>query len=286
MKLYVNTAYLEPEHLIQVVRKAEEVGLYGATVADHLMLPKSLGSDYPYATEFPDAQPFPDTWVAIAAMAAATSTLRFASAVYLALLRPPVYVAKAVATAAILSDYRVALCIGLGWMREEYEHVQLDFSTRGKRHDEMVAVLREIWRGGWVDHHGEFYGYEPFQGSPAPKQHIPIWGAGHSDASLRRSARLDGWVGANAAIPDLFELVPKVRRYRREAVDDDKAEFEVMSGLKEMIPGADDIKRLEELGVTSLWIHPWAERNSDGDPGCDVVTESLERYAERVLAKL
>jgi probable F420-dependent oxidoreductase len=288
MKLYIQSAFLTPEHLLEVARKTEEVGFYGVTVADHFLLPKMMGSDYPYADafEYPDAFVFPDTWVTVAAMAAATTTIHFASAVYLALLRPPAAVAKAVATAAILSNYRVALCIGIGWMREEYEHVGEDFRTRASRHDEMVDLLREIWTGDWVDHHGRFYDYTPFRIHPAPKQHIPIWGAGHADAALRRAARLDGWMGANAEIPELLELVDKLRGYRRELGSEARPDYEIMSGLKDKIPTLEEIKRLEEAGVTALWVHPWTEHNTRGDPGLDVVLGAIEDYGEQVLAKL
>lgn len=286
VKLYIQTAFLEPEHLIDVARKAEEVGFYGVTFADHLILPKQLRSPYPYNDGFPRDFPFPDTWVAVAAMAGATSTLHFASAVYLALLRPPVQVARAVATAAILSNYRVAFGIGLGWMREEYDHAAQDFATRGRRHDEFVELIREIWTGDWVEHHGEFYDYEPFKVLPAPGGHIPIWGAGHVDAALRRSARLDGWIGANPDVPQLIADVEKLKRYRRELGSGAGQEYEIMSGLKNKIPTVDEIRQLEEAGVTSLWIHPWAEDNADGDPGLDVLLHAIEDYAERVLTRV
>ena len=287
MKLYVQTAYLDPEHYVDLARRAEEVGFYGVTVADHLIYPKTLGTDYPYGDSLPKpTTPFPDTWVSVGVMAGATSTIHFASAVYLALLHPPIQVAKAVATAAILSGYRVALGIGLGWMREEFAHVGEDYDTRVERHDEMIEVLRKIWRGGWVEHHGRFYSYEPFRVAPAPAKHIPIWGAGGTDAALRRSARLDGWIGPNPDIPELVELVRKLRGYRAEFADDGKGEFEVMSGLRAQIPTLDDLKLLEEAGVTSLWIHPWTAHNWKGDPGLDTLLNSVEQFGEKVIAKL
>jgi hypothetical protein len=170
-------------------------------------------------------------------------------------------------------------------MREEYEHADVDFASRGRRHDEFVQLLRKIWTGDWVEHRGEFYSYEPFKVLPAPVQWIPIWGAGHNDAALRRSAELDGWIGANPRIPDLINDVDKLKQHRRALGRSDDDGYEIMSGLKETIPTLDDIRRLEEVGVTSLWVHPWTEENADGDPGMDVLIDSMERYAERVLSR-
>jgi alkanesulfonate monooxygenase SsuD/methylene tetrahydromethanopterin reductase-like flavin-dependent oxidoreductase (luciferase family) len=88
--------------------------------------------------------------VLIGAMAAVTRRLRFSNAVYIAPARPLLEVAKQVATASVLSEGRVSLGVGVGWMREEYELLGQDFDTRGKRLNEMIPALRELWRGGWV----------------------------------------------------------------------------------------------------------------------------------------
>ena len=104
--------------------------------------------------------------------------------------------------------------------------------------------------------------------------------------ALARAARLDGWIGPNPDIPELLELVHKLKRYRRELADDDDGQYEIMSGLKAQIPTAGDLKLLEEAGVTSLWIHPWTPHNWQGDPGLDTLLNSVERYGEEVIAKL
>jgi alkanesulfonate monooxygenase SsuD/methylene tetrahydromethanopterin reductase-like flavin-dependent oxidoreductase (luciferase family) len=69
---------------------------------------------------------WPDSWVLTGAMAAATKRLRFSNAVYVAPARPLIEVAKQVATASVLSEGRVSLGVGVGWMREEYELMGLD----------------------------------------------------------------------------------------------------------------------------------------------------------------
>ena len=128
-------------------------------LSDHVFYPEQLESKYPYT---PDGKPqfrpeesWPDPWVAIGAMAAVTTSLRFVTNVYVLPARNPFVVAKAVGTAAVLSDDRVLLGIGAGWMREEFEQMGQAFAKRGARMEEMVEVLRTLWQGGMVEHHGE-----------------------------------------------------------------------------------------------------------------------------------
>jgi alkanesulfonate monooxygenase SsuD/methylene tetrahydromethanopterin reductase-like flavin-dependent oxidoreductase (luciferase family) len=95
-----------------------------------------LQSPYPSAAGVPPWPPqtaWPDSWIMIGAMSSTTRQLRFSNAVYVAPSRPLVEVAKQVATAAVISGGRVSLAVGAGWMREEFELLGQDFSTRGKR---------------------------------------------------------------------------------------------------------------------------------------------------------
>ena len=77
--------------------------------------------------------------------------------VYILPLRNPLEVAKVTGTAAVLSNNRVALGAGAGWMKEEFETLGVEFSTRGKRFNECIDVLRKLYAGGTVEHHGDFF---------------------------------------------------------------------------------------------------------------------------------
>jgi probable F420-dependent oxidoreductase len=287
VKVYVITTFLKTEHLVATAEAADREGYYGCTVADHVMYPKDIGSKYPYAGEWGADAPFPDPWVTIAAMAARTEKLRFISAIYLAAARPPVIVAKSVATAAILSDYRVEFGLGVGWMKEECDYTGQDFHNRGKRLDEMIELLRKIWAGGFVEHHGTYYDYEPFVVPPAPKGPIPIWGGGDSERPLRRAAHLDGWVGANYYPTDTaIEKVRALQDVRRAEGTDGRSDYGVIVGLDHP-PTLDDIGRLEVEGVTGVWASPWKpDGPSVDDPGLAAVEESLKRYAEEVVHRV
>jgi probable F420-dependent oxidoreductase len=287
MKVYVITTFLEPEHLVATARTAEAEGYHGLTVADHVMYPEDIHSNYPYLGDWGPEAPFPDAMVSIAAMATATTTLKFLTAIYLLPARPPVIVAKSVATAAILSNYRLQFGVGVGWMREEHDYTGMDFSTRGRRMDETVDLLRKIWSGDIVHHHGEAFDYAPFVVPPAPKGPIPIWGGGEAPAAVRRAARLDGFVGSNYYdIETALEKVAVIQEARRAEGTDGNADYEILMGLDHP-PTLEDCKRLEDVGVTAVWSSPWQpEGPSQSDPGLDRVTESLKRYAEDVVRKV
>ena len=147
--------------------------------------------------------PWPDPMSLIAGMAGVTENLVFTTGVYIAPARDLVTVAKSVATAAVLSNNRVRLGVGVGWCKEEFEQTGQDFATRGKRLDEMIVALRALWHEGWVEFQGEYYDVPMCQMLPAPSRPIPIIGGGHSPVALRRAAALcDGWVAAGAYSED------------------------------------------------------------------------------------
>ena len=101
-------------------------------------------------------------------MAAVTERIRFLTGIYVLPMRNPFVAAKAVGTAAWLSGDRVTLGVGVGWMREEFALLEQPFEQRGARTDEMIEVMRTLWAGGMVEHHGGFYDFARLQMSPAP----------------------------------------------------------------------------------------------------------------------
>ena len=261
MKLWQSLAFVEPDQLVDLARCAEECGFHGVLLSDHLVFPGKLTSKYPYAPDgrpmFDGTVPFPDPWVAIAAMAAATTRLRFATLVYVLPLRDPFDVAKAVGTAALLSNDRVVLGAGAGWMREEYDAVGIDFSTRGRRFDEMIAVMRALWTGRMVEHHGEIFDFGAMQMSPVPAASPPIYVGGVSDAALRRAARLgDGWMGSGNTPEEVPGVLARLRALRRECGREHDP-FTPIVPLKARLD-LDLLRRLEqEHGLTQTVSYPF-----------------------------
>ncbi len=206
MQFWSGTAFMDSAEALAIATMLDEAGYDGVICADHLIYPRVLQSRYPTGAERPPWSPetaWPDSWILIGAMAAVTRRLRFSNAVYVAPARPLLEVAKQVATASVISDGRVSLAVGAGWMREEFELLGQDFGNRGRRLDEMIPALRALWQGGWVSWTGHYYQVPELMLEPHPPLPVPILCGGESEVALRRAARLcDGWVGTAYAWDD------------------------------------------------------------------------------------
>jgi probable F420-dependent oxidoreductase len=288
MQFWSGTAFLNTADALAVTRMLDETGFDGMICADHLIYPRDLASPYPTGAAKPPWEPetaWPDSWVMIGAMAATTSRLRFTNAVYIAPSRPLLEVAKQVATAAVISEGRVALTVGAGWMREEFDLLGQSFDNRGKRLNEMIPALRALWRGGWVSWSGEHYQVPELMLEPHPPGPVPIMSGGESDAALRRAARLcDGWVGTaytwDAAVP----YVKRLHALRHEYGRADEP-FEIMVALLE-VPSVDLYKRAADLGITAVMVAPWMGAEGVDPADVESFRAPIDRFAESVIAKV
>ena len=296
MRFWAQTAFSPPSHYIPLAKAADEAGIDGILMSDHIFFPRPLQSPYPYSP-YEDRRPvwdaetpWPDVWVTVGAMAAVTTRIQFGSSIYIAPARDLFTVAKQVGTAAVLSGNRVHLGVGVGWMKEEFDQTGQPFAHRGQRLDEMIEALRVLWAGGWVEHHGEHYDFGPLQIEPAPTRPVPIWCGGHSEPAMRRAARLaDGWVGNAYSEDDAERYVGRMRTLLSEAGRGDES-FEIIIGLY-VPPTADVVARWEAKGVTGLLCVPWflTERDDDrdvaeaqGSASLDRKIIALHRFAEIV----
>jgi probable F420-dependent oxidoreductase len=287
MQFWSGTPFMKTSEILPVARMLDEAGYDGVISADHMVYPRELSSPYPDSPTgkpgWPPETPWPDTWVLTGAMAAVTSRLRFSNAVYIAPSRPLVEVAKLVATASVLSDGRVSLGVGVGWMREEYELMGQDFTTRGKRLDEMIPALRALWQGGWVSWSGAHYQVPEMMIEPHPPAPVPIMCGGESDAALRRAARMcDGWVGYAYAWDDAVRYAEKLHALRREFGRGSEP-FDIMLALMEP-PSVDLFKRAEDVGITAVMCRPWT--GLEGASDVEAYREPIERFAETIIEKV
>ncbi len=296
MKFWCATAWMDPRELLGIATILDDSGYHGLMVSDHLVYPRDLVSAYPYSAKGDGAPPFgptevwPDPWVQIAAMAAVTRQIQFTTNIYVAPMRPILSLAKEVGTASVLSGGRVALGAGAGWMREEFDLQGQDFGNRGKRLDEMIVALRELWKGGWVEFHGEYYDLPPLTMEPHPADPVPIYVGGHSDAALRRAARLgDGWIGNAYPWEQAAHYVGRLQGFLAEygRADDD---FEIICGVLAM-PEPELFQRAQrELGITGMLCRPWAldtnitRADQEGAAlPAEAYRESIERFAADIV---
>ena len=287
MKFWQSIAFAESEQLIGIARAAEEAGFDGLLIPDHLFYPERLTSKYPYAPDgkpmFGPETPWPEPWSAIAAMAAVTTKLQFAIGVYILPLRRPLEVAKASSTVAVLSQNRVALGVGSGWMKEEYDALGETFEKRGRRLDEMIEMLRKLWAGGMVEHHGAHYHFDRLQMSPTPTKPLSVYVGGTSAPAMRRAARIgDGWIGAGNAPEELPAIMQQLRTMRH-AVGREALPFETIVALS-VPPDPDLFRRLEGDGVTAFVSWPFTYTVGPAST-LDEKRRALDLYGRDIIAR-
>jgi len=287
MKFWQAVSFTEPEQLVEIARITEEVGFDGILVSDHLFFPEKLASKYPYTPDgvpgFTPETAWPEPFSLVGAMSSVTRRLRFATMVYILPLRNPLEVAKATATLDVLSGGRFILGAGAGWMKEEFDQLGVDFRTRGSRFDESIDVVRKLWSGGMVEHHGRFFDFPRLQMSPAPTRSVPIYVGGASPVALRRAAqRGDGWLGNGSDPAEASRILAELARLRREA-GRERLPFEAIVPLTTP-PDADVLRALEDQGAHGTVNYPFMYALG---PTSTLAQKRrlLEGYAETVIRK-
>lgn len=288
MKFWQGASFTEPKQLVEIAKGAEEAGFEGVLLSEHLFIPENYAAKYPYSDygrpDFNEETPFPDPWVTITVLAAATRRLRFATMIYILPLHHPLEVAKIVGTAAIFSDSRLILGAGAGWMREEFDVLGVDFETRGKRFDESIEVLRRLWSGGMVEYHGEIFDFDRLQMSPAPSKPVPIFIGGATKPALRRAARLgDGWLGAGNTLDEVAEILGDLARLRREAGRESEP-FETVVPLVTP-PDFDSLRRLSDLGATGTVHYPF-DYTAGPQATLEQKLDVMKRFGEEVIGPM
>jgi len=285
----------EVDQYIELARHAEELGFYGISIADHLVMPTRIEqSKYPYTPDgkmwWPEDTPWPDPWVTLTAVGVATEKLRLATNIYLAALRDPFTAARAVSAASVFTGGRVRCGVSVGWIKEEYDLVGIDFHTRGRRLDETIEVMKKLWTGHSVDHQGEFFEFENALMSPKPPAAIPIWSGGASPAALRRAARNDGWLGVPMMADALMETVRGLYA-AREDMGKTGEPFDVCCSLLQALTRELE-GQLEALGVHHNMVLPWVVTPwghlpwlKDGEDVASLKVKKLtmERFANKVI---
>ena len=286
MQFCFSATFSPPDELGPLARAGDEHGWSTLTVSDHLINPVETRSSYPYTKDgtrrWDMGTPWPDPWVTIGHLAAATERLRFLTTVYILPARTPVHVAKQVGTAAVLSGNRVDLGIGMGWMEEEFDAMGTQFAKRGRRADEMLEVMRKLWTGHVVEHHGEFFDVPALEMLPAPTAPVPVHVGGTSEAALRRAARHDGWVSDLHTTAELAEIRQRIERYREE-YGRTSAAFSMFGSAKDAWD-LDGYRRLHDAGVTHLVTMPWYfYAGADSDLAGKL--DGIRRFADDIIAK-
>lgn len=212
------------DRIYALAERADTLGFDIVWAVDHLVMPDRIQSRYPYNAsntfEHTPGEHFLDALTVLAAIAGRTRRVRIGTSVLVLPLRHPLLTAKMLATLDWMSNGRVILGAGIGWMREEFDLLgAASFDGRGRLTEEYIHILRELWTNEHPTHAGEFYQFDGFTAAPRPlQQPIPIWIGGNTDAALRRAARLgDGWHGISRSPDQITEIASRLAAYRAQA---------------------------------------------------------------------
>lgn len=199
-----------PAAMTKLATEGEAMGFDYATFSDHIVIPTDIHAKYPYTDtgEFPAGSRGErhEQLTQVAFIAAKTRKLRLVTSVMVVPHRPAMLTAKILSTIDVLSEGRLTLGIGAGWLQEEFDALQTeDFSARGKVTDEYIAACRTLWTQEMPSFAGEYVQFGNVTFAPKPVQSpLPVWVGGESGPALRRTARLgDGWypIGTNPSFP-------------------------------------------------------------------------------------
>lgn len=186
-----------PEAVRKFIRAVDELGYQHLLAYDHVVKTPHEGREPRLTGPYTEKDGFQDPFVFLSFAAAVSETLEFVTGVLCLPQRQTAVVAQQAADVDLLSSERLRLGVGVGWNYVEFEALGADFRTRGKRADEQIDLLRQLWTGEVLEFSGQFDRIDRGCIKPAPRRQIPLWLGGHTEPGFKRGARLgDGFIFA------------------------------------------------------------------------------------------
>ncbi len=292
----VSGSWATREGCASVAAWAEELGYRSLWTFQRLLAPVDEAGEHRLDPQYRSVQ---DPLAVLAYLAGKTSRVRLGVAVVNAPFYSPIVLAKPLTTIDHLSDGRLDVGIGLGWMPEELEAAGVPYGHRGARTEDFVRCLRAIWCDDIVDYQGTHFRVPRARVEPKPLQRPcpPVLFGGTADASLRRAGRMaDGWISSSRA--DLASLADSIAVVRDAAARSGRdprslrfvcrAVVKVRSTTRAPLTGTleevrEDLHAIAATGMTEAFV----DLNFDplvGTPDAD--PESSLRHARTVLEAL
>jgi probable F420-dependent oxidoreductase len=245
---YFATEYAMP--VVEVARALEERGYESLFVPEHTHIPASRRSPWPGGAELPRQYSHTlDPFVALAAAAAATKSLRLGTGICLLTERDPIVTAKEVATLDLISNGRFEFGIGAGWNAEEMENHSTKFDTRFRVMVDRAKAMQAIWTQDEASYQGEFTAFEPIWSWPKPvqKPHPPILLGGETQYTLRRVMEFcNGWFPRGRSFGDPEAEMRRLRSFAEAAGRDIKTVSTTLFGAT---PEAGYLAKCQAAGV-------------------------------------
>ncbi len=280
---FASSIGIDGNSVLEICRRAEAAGFESVWGGEHVVLPDSIASKYPYTADGkipaePDT-PIPDPLIWLAFAAAAAPKLRLGTCILIVPQRNPLVLAKELATLDQLSGGRMELGLGVGWMKEEFDALGVSWERRGARNDEYIAAMRALWAGPHAEFHGEFVDFAPVTCSPRPVNgSIPVLVGGDTDAAIQRAVRIaDGYFPGEGDIERLGKLLGRLRSAAEQAGRDPASiEINAMFGVQMADPIA-GVEQMAALGVGRIMIPAFFFAGPGG-------LDRLSEFGERVIS--
>lgn len=317
MKFGISTlsrgVYTSRDAYVTVAKAAEDAHFEFMSVNDHIIVPSQLDSAYPYtaggAWSASEHGHCFDQLVAISFLAGCTTRLRLLTSVMVVPYRPPIQTAKMLSTLDVLSEGRLILGIGAGWMEEEFRLLGAPFEERGAATDEYVEAYKALWTQDRPRYQGKHVAFENLIFAPRPLQKPtpPIWVGGEGRAAMRRTVKLGtGWYPGNNNQKSPFDTperlgkgIASLRAMAEEAGRDPDTieiglivqgtfEWDVFQNndgtARRMFTGSsaqmiEDAAALAGVGVDYVALRLGGEAIADS-------AERIQRFGEEVIAKV
>ncbi len=276
----------EPDIIKLIATTAEACGYHSLWAPEHIVLLDQYSSTYPYTQN--GRMPFEtmkvdilDPFLALTFAAAVTSRIRLGTGICLVPERQALTMAKEVATLDKLSAGRFDFGIGIGWLKEEFEALQVPWPKRAERTRDYLAAMQKLWTQEESQHDGEFVRFGAVRSFPKPvqKPHPPLIFGGESEPALRRVGEVgDGWWGVNVTPASAKAHLATIRRHAEAAGrDPSKLFFSVTTGMG-LAVSRDEVERFAEAGVHQVILGAFGSSADD-------YRRIIEGNAESLIAK-
>jgi probable F420-dependent oxidoreductase len=195
-----------PDAIRRVAELAEELRYDSVWTTEHIIVGPE-GVD-PYGRVY-------DPLVTLGWISGWTERIGLGTSIVLVPLHNPMHLAKEVTTVQELSGGRVTLGVGMGWHKDEYDFMGVEFKGRGRRADEAIRLMRALWRGE-RDFEGQWWSFKDATSEPLPSRQPEIWVGGSSELAIRRALELgDAWHPSRGSDPDHVRSVKERHRELR-----------------------------------------------------------------------
>lgn len=270
----------DPEAVRRIGLAVEELGFDGLVVYDHVVGAVHTDREPPLWGPYDEHDPFHDPFVMFAYLAAITDRIEFATGILILPQRQTMLVAKQSADVDLLSGGRLRLGVGVGWNYVEYDALGEDFASRGRRADEQIGILRELWTGEVTSYDREFDSLDRGALVPGPGRRIPIWVGGFSPPAFRRGLSLgDGFMfaGKETAVRHALDDYRKLADRRHIDLTDHGLEHIALRN-DGPVDSAEQARRWREAGGT----HFSAVSMNGGRDSIDAHIDFFSEFASAV----